>query len=81
MSFDEFDVVNGESATVLETYKNAKLFNLYLDPKERYSVFSRQTFMDNLFSDPFLAHKATFEDYPGKKARIEAKIEEFLHSR
>lgn len=81
MSFDEFDVVNGESATVLETYKNAKLYNLYLDPKERYSFFSRQTFMDNLFSDPFQAHRATFEQYPGKKARIEAKIGEFLHGR
>jgi hypothetical protein len=37
--------------------------------------------MDNLFSDPWNAHKTTFEDYPGKKARIEAKIEEFLHGR
>jgi hypothetical protein len=81
MSFDEFDVVNGESATVLETYKNAKLFNLYLDPKERYSFFSRQTFMDNLFSDPWNAHKATFEQYPGKKATAQAKIEEFLNGR
>jgi arylsulfatase len=81
MSFDEFDVVNAESATVLETYKNAKLYNLYLDPKERYSFFSRQTFMDNLFSDPWNAHKATFEQYPGKKATVQAKIEEFLNGR
>lgn len=33
--------------------------------------------MDNLFSDPSVVYKANFEDYPGKKARIE----EFLHDR
>ena len=77
MSFDELDVVNGDSATVLESYPNGRLFNLYLDPKERFSYFNRQTFMDAIFTEPIQTHKATFEKYPGKKAMIEAKIEEF----
>jgi arylsulfatase len=81
MSFDEFDVVNGESGTVLENYKNGMLFNLFLDPKERYSFFNRQTFMDNIFSDAFKRHKQSFEDYPGKKAMIKAKFEEALPHR
>ena len=71
MSWDEPDVVNGESATVQETYPMPKLFNLYLDPKERYSFFDRQTFLDNLFSDPLNAHLETFQEYPGKKEVIQ----------
>jgi arylsulfatase len=67
MSFDDFDVVNGDSATTLETYPNVKLFNLYLDPKERYSFSNRQTFMDVLYSDPYKFHKQTFIEYPPKK--------------
>ena len=78
MSWDEPDVVNGESATVQETYSTPKLFNLYLDPKERYSFFNRQTFLDNLFSDPLNKHVATFQDYPGKKAVIKENIQDFL---
>jgi arylsulfatase len=66
-SFDDFDVVNADAATTLETFPNAKLFNLYLDPKERYSFASRQTFMDVLFSDPYKFHKQTFIEYPPKK--------------
>jgi arylsulfatase len=81
MSDDEPDVINPGSSTVLESYKNGKLYNLYLDPKERFSFFNRQTFMDNLFTDPMYAHTDTFKKYPGKKAMITAKIEEFLHSR
>ena len=80
-SWDETDVVNGESATVLETYATPKLFNLYLDPKERYSFFDRQTFLDNLFSDPLNAHVATFQEYPGKKATIQAKIQQLFQGR
>ena len=53
--------------TTLENYKNARLYNLYLDPKERYSYYGRQTFMDNLFSDPWYAHKATYQKYPSKQ--------------
>ena len=67
MSDDAWDVVNPGSVTNLETYKNGRLYNLYLDPKERYSFFGRQTFMDNLFSDPIGFHKQTFIDYPPKK--------------
>ena len=78
MSWDEPDVVNGESATVQETYPMPKLFNLYLDPKERYSFFDRQTFLDNLFSDPLNAHLETFQEYPGKKEMIQEKIQNFL---
>ncbi len=81
MSWDEPDVVNGESATVLESYPTPKLFNLYLDPKERYSFFDRQTFLDNLFSEPLTAHAATFQEYPGKKAVIKEKIEQYLNGR
>ncbi len=66
MSDDDPDVVNPGGSTTLENYKNAKLFNLYLDPKERYSFFGRQTFMDNLFSDPMRAHRVTFQKYPSK---------------
>ena len=66
-SFDDFDVINGESATSLDTFPSAKLFNLYLDPKERYSFASRQTFMDTLFTDPYKFHKQTFIAYPPKK--------------
>ncbi len=66
-SFDDFDVVNADSATTLETYPNAKLFNLYLDPKERYSFVNRQTFMHFLISDPYAFHKQTFVKYPPKK--------------
>jgi arylsulfatase len=67
MSFDEFDVVNADSATSFETFANTKLFNLYLDPKERYSFSNRQTFMDVLFTDPYKFHKQTFIEYPPKK--------------
>lgn len=67
MSFDEFDVINADTATALENYKNGKLFNLYLDPKERYSYMSRQTFMDSLASEPYQHHMATFQKYPPKK--------------
>jgi arylsulfatase len=67
MSEDEPDVINPGSSTVLENYKNGKLFNLYLDPKERFSFMNRQTFMDNLFSEPLTAHRATFAKYPTKK--------------
>ena len=63
------------------TTRTPKLYNLYLDPKERYSFFDRQTFMDNLFSDPLYAHTDTFQKYPGKKAMIQAKIEDFLNSK
>jgi arylsulfatase len=79
-SFDEMDVVNGDASTVLETYGQAKLFNLFLDPKERFSYFTRQTFMDHLFSQPFQQHKKTFQDYPGKKAMLKSKIQQFLDS-
>ena len=67
MSDDAWDVVNPGGGTTLETYKNARLYNLYLDPKEQYSYYGRQTFMDNLFSDPWMAHKATFAKYPENK--------------
>jgi arylsulfatase A-like enzyme len=67
MSDDAWDVVNPGGGTTLENYKNARLYNLYLDPKERYSYYGRQTFMDNLFSDPWMAHKATYQKYPSKK--------------
>ena len=66
-SFDDFDVVNADAATTLETFPSTKLFNLYLDPKERYSFASRQTFMDMLFTDPYKFHKQTFVNYPPKK--------------
>lgn len=80
-SWDEPDVVNGESATVLEAYPTPKLFNLYLDPKERYSFFDRQTFLDNLFGEPLTAHVTTFKEYPGKKAALRDKIEQYIHGR
>jgi arylsulfatase len=67
MSFDEFDVINADTATALETYKNGKLFNLYLDPKERYSYMSRQTFMDSIAAEPYKAHKETFIKYSAQK--------------
>ena len=67
MSDDAWDVVNPGGGTTLENYKNARLYNLYLDPKERYSYYGRQTFMDNLFSDPWFAHKATYQKYPSKQ--------------
>jgi arylsulfatase A-like enzyme len=67
MSFDEFDVINADTSTVLENYKNGKLFNLYLDPKERYSYLNRQTFMDSIASEPYQKHMATFQKYPPKK--------------
>jgi hypothetical protein len=66
-SFDDFDVVNADSATTLESFPAVKLFNLYLDPKERYSFASRQTFMDVLYTDPYKFHKQTFIEYPPKK--------------
>jgi hypothetical protein len=31
------------------------------------AFFGRQTFMDNLFTDPMNAHLATFAKYPPKK--------------
>jgi hypothetical protein len=30
------------------------------------AYYGRQTFIDNLFSDPFKAHQATFQKYPLK---------------
>lgn len=66
MSEDEPDVINPGSSTVLENYKNGKLFNLYLDPKEQFSFFNRQTFMDSILTDPIFAHKQTFVKYPPK---------------
>lgn len=66
MSADDLDTVNPGSVTTLETYKNAKLFNLYLDPKEQYNFWGRQTFMDHLFPTPIRAHRATFTRFPSK---------------
>lgn len=66
-SWDEPDIVNADGATVLETYAAVKLFNLFLDPKERFSYFGRQTFMDHLFSQPYKAHMATFRKFPAEK--------------
>ena len=66
MSEDDRDVVNPGGCTTLESYKNGKLFNLFLDPRERFSMWGRQTFMDNLFSDPIYSHRATFVTYPPK---------------
>jgi hypothetical protein len=37
--------------------------------------------LDNLFSDPVSAHLETFQQYPGKKATVQAKIDEFLQSK
>ena len=56
------------SYTHLDVYKR----------QERYSFFNRQTFLDNLFSDPLNAHVATFQEYPGKKAVIKENIQDFL---
>jgi arylsulfatase len=80
MSEDEPDVVNPGSSTVLESYKNGKLYNLYLDPRERFSFFNRQTFMDNLFSAPIVAHKETFKQYSAQHD-LKAQLLDFLHSR
>ena len=68
MAEDAWDVVNPGGSTTLEEYKNCRLYNLYLDPKERYSYYGRQTFMDNLFSDPWFAHLATYQKFPEKPA-------------
>jgi hypothetical protein len=72
MSFDDFDVINADGATTIESYQ-AKLFNLFLDPKERYSYFGRQTFMDNIASEGYQYHYSTFVKYPPKK--MTAKIQ------
>ncbi len=63
MSDDDRDVINPGSVTTLENYKNAKLYNLYLDPKEQYSFWGRQTFMDHLFSQPYMAHQETYRRF------------------
>lgn len=63
MSDDDRDVINPGSLTTLENYKNAKLYNLYLDPKEQYSFWGRQTFMDHIFSHPYIAHQATYRNF------------------
>lgn len=80
MSEDEPDVINPGSSTVFESYSNGKLYNLYLDPRERFSFFNRQTFMDNLFSHPIVAHKETFKHYSAK-LDLKTQLLEFLHSR
>lgn len=80
MSEDEPDVINPGSSTVLESYKNGKLYNLYLDPKERFSFFNRQTFMDSLFTAPIVAHKQTFKQYSAKHD-LKVQLLDFLHSR
>jgi arylsulfatase len=72
MSYDDFDVINADGATTIESYQ-AKLFNLFLDPKERYSYFNRQTFMDNIASEGYQYHYSTFIKYPPKNAT--AKIQ------
>jgi arylsulfatase len=72
MSFDDFDVINADGATTIESYQ-AKLFNLYLDPKERYSYFNRQTFMDNIASEGYQYHYSTFVKYPPKSAEAKMK--------
>jgi arylsulfatase len=81
MSDDAWDVINPGGSTTLESYKNGRLYNLYLDPKERYSYFGRQTFMDNLFSDPLIAHRDTFQQYPGKKEMILEKLQALLQNK
>ncbi len=66
MSDDDRDTVNPGSVTTLDSFKNAKLFNLYLDPKEQYNFWGRQTFMDHLFPGPIRAHRATYVKFPSK---------------
>ena len=48
-----------------EAYKTGGS-QVYLDPKEQFSFFNRQTFMDNILTDPIIAHKQTFVKYPPK---------------
>ena len=67
MSEDEPDVINPGGSTVLESYKNGKLYNLYLDPRERFSFFNRQTFMDNLFTDPMVCPYGHVQEIPGQE--------------
>lgn len=59
---------------------NASLREIDLKRGERFSFFNRQTFMDNLFSHPIVAHKETFKHYSAK-LDLKTQLLEFLHSR
>jgi arylsulfatase len=63
-STDQSDVVNpGGFSGVQETYSYAKMFNLYLDPKETHSFLIRKLVYSETFSAACKAHLKTFRKY------------------
>jgi arylsulfatase len=51
----------------LERYPYAKLFNLYLDPKEQHNYMTRKLVYLDVFQAGIRKHLATFKKYPPKK--------------
>jgi arylsulfatase len=66
-STDQDDVVSpGGFSGAQVHYSYAKLFNLYLDPKESRSFFIRKLVYSDTFSSAFKAQMATFKKFPPK---------------
>lgn len=51
----------------LQRYPYAKLFNLYLDPKEQHNYMTRKLVYLDVFQAGIRNHMATFRKYPAKK--------------
>jgi arylsulfatase len=51
----------------MERYPYAKLFNLYLDPKEQHNYMTRKLVYLDVFQAGIRKHLATFKKYPPKK--------------
>lgn len=58
---------DGGFTGVMQRYTYAKVFNLYLDPKETHNYFTRKLSYIESFRDGVLDHLATFRQYPPKR--------------
>ena len=67
-SDDDTDVAGpGGFTGVTQHYTYARLYNLYLDPKEQHSYMTRKLAYTDAFIDAIRHHLGTFHDYPPKQ--------------
>ena len=67
-SDDDTDVAGpGGFTGVTQRYTYARLYNLYLDPKEQHSYTTRKLAYTDAFIHAIRHHLGTFHDYPPKQ--------------
>ena len=67
-SDDDTDVAGpGGFTGITQRYTYARLYNLYLDPKEQHSYMTRKLAYTDAFIHAIRHHLGTFHDYPPKQ--------------